>query len=200
MNLETMARICQEKDKKKLARYLVNEIDRGPLYRAGIEFMNTEDVKRFIILVGKILERRERRNKIKMIKWSNRAGNVFYLCSKHNDSGEDHADYQGKIYVNRYWRSIVEDDKARMKVEAYIRNHDTKSIQDVMNYKPYLITRPYCRHNMIAVPIDTVLNNGVKTILREYNTKDKTLTPSHAYKRNVARVNRALENKKPVRI
>lgn len=53
---------------------------------------------------------------------------------------------------------------------------------------------------MIAVPIDVVLNNGVKAIIREYNTKDKILTPSHAYKRNVARVSRALENKKPVRV
>lgn len=200
MNLETMAKICQEKDKKKLARYLVKEKDRGPLYRAGVEFMNTEDLRRFIITVGKILEKRERRNKIAMIKWSNRADNVFYLCSKHNECGEDHKGYQGKIYVNRYWRSIITDDEIRTKVAAYIKNHDTMSVQDVMNQKPYLITRPYCRHNMIAVPIDVVLNNGVKAIIREYNTRDKILTPSHAYKRNVARVRRALENKTPVRV
>lgn len=97
---------------------------------------------------------------------------VFYLCSVHTGPAEDHKEWQGKIYVDRFWRSVMEGARctaAQIKgVEAYIRNHNILTLQEVVNHKPYLITRPYCRHFFIPVSTVEVLGSSLNSILKKH--------------------------------
>ena len=58
---------------------------------------------------------------------------VFYLCSYHEKPGKDHKEYQGKMYVDRYWRSTMKGHPELHWLEepiaAYIRNHNVLTVQ-----------------------------------------------------------------------
>lgn len=97
---------------------------------------------------------------------------IFYLCSYHEKAALDHKDYQGKLYVDRYWRSAVlqysELSWLEAPIDAYIKNHKILTMQEVVGDKPYLTTRPYCKHFFIPVDIWTVLTSSVQAIKREH--------------------------------
>lgn len=97
---------------------------------------------------------------------------IFYLCSYHEKCAEDHKAYQGKIYIDRYWRSALEHYTELMwlidPIEAYIKNHNTLTMQEVVGNKPYITTRPYCKHFFIPVDVWTVLTSSVQAIKREH--------------------------------
>lgn len=71
---------------------------------------------------------------------------IFYLASKHGDCAEDHKDYQGKLYYNRFWRRCVKSKKGRKAVEAFIQRKRIRSVQWVIGRPVWFITRPNCRH------------------------------------------------------
>lgn len=103
---------------------------------------------------------------------------VFYLCSYHNDPGKDHAEWQGRLYVDRFWKSVMSEarstDRDMYGVRSYIKNHQILTVQEVVLRKPYLITRPYCRHKMIPLSTDEVLGsslNKIKSMHPEAHTK-----------------------------
>lgn len=195
VKLEILAKICKSENKRRLKLYIRNEKYRNAIWNVCIQFMATWNVKKFIIDIGKIDDLECRRDKVKALRAQLREGEIFYLVSKHNMSGKDHAEWQGKIYVNRYWRSLLENDRALCeKVSAYVKNRNIKTVQEIVHEPVYMITRPYCRHNIVTVPVDVVLNNGIKAVLREYNPKDKKIKPSRAYKNNIDKVKRALGN------
>ena len=97
---------------------------------------------------------------------------VFYLCSYHEKPALDHKDYQGKLYIDRYWRSAVlqysELAWLEAPIDAYIKNHKIQTMQEVVGDKPYLTTRPYCKHFFIPVDIWTVLTSSLSAIKREH--------------------------------
>lgn len=85
---------------------------------------------------------------------------IFYVCSKHVAPAKDHKDWQGKIYVDRFWRAILKStDREWMipQVERYIVENDVKTIQWVMGPPVWLTTRPFCRHWFAPVLTSTVL-------------------------------------------
>lgn len=88
-------------------------------------------------------------------------GGVFYLLSSHSNPALGHAEYQGQIFVDRFWKSVSGGDK---RVQAYIRNHDTKTVQEIIKEPVYMITRPYCKHFFIKLNTDEVLKNGPKKV------------------------------------
>lgn len=92
--------------------------------------------------------------------WKQPDGTIFYLCSYHTPVAEDHKPYQGKIYVDRYWRSLISDD-LYVAVLRYIKKNDIVTVQEIMGPPVYLTTRPYCRHYFIPLS-DTraVLNDA----------------------------------------
>lgn len=94
---------------------------------------------------------------------------IFYLCSYHSNCSCGHDTYQGKIYVDRFWRSKVSDDDYN-KVQAYIRNRKVRTIQDVVKAPIWLTTRPYCRHYFTPVPTADVLTSSPKKLLHETNS------------------------------
>ena len=130
-------------------------------------------IKNYSTSINKIEEHRNARNRKQNLVTEmrdNRArGGVFYMSSIHSNPAKDHAAWQGVIYVDRYWRSILADDPVtQKKVEAYIRNHDTLTVQEIVGEPVYLITRPYCKHFFIELDTDEVLGSSVNKIRKEH--------------------------------
>lgn len=84
------------------------------------------------------------------------AGLIFWLVSSFGDSAKDHVDYQGRIYVDRDWQSMV-DEETRKQVQDYIDANGTMVKQDVEEGEPYLTTRPNCRHRWMPINTEEVL-------------------------------------------
>ena len=94
---------------------------------------------------------------------------VFYLCSSHNDSADDHKDYQGKMYIDSNWRSIIRDETTKKNIEDYIKKHKIKTFQLVTGKPVWLITRPNCRHYFKTIKTDLVLNTSVSKLITMYD-------------------------------
>ena len=85
---------------------------------------------------------------------------IFYVCSKHVGSAKDHKDWQGKVYVDRFWRAILKSTDTEWmipQVERYIVENDVRTIQWVMGPPVWLTVRPYCTHWFAPVLTSTVL-------------------------------------------
>lgn len=80
-----------------------------------------------------------------LVKEGRNAGVIFYVCTFYGDCALDHADFQGKIYIDEAWESII-DKSMHDEVDAYIKANKILTIQGVANGEPYLTTRPNCRH------------------------------------------------------
>ena len=113
-----------------------------------------------------------------MIKDGASAGNIFYITSFYGDCAPDHADFQGKIYVDEDWQSICPKDRID-EVSDYIRSNKIMTVQDVMGEAGnYFTTRPNCRHYFQYISIDEVLGAKDLKEVREkmdlnYNGKYK---------------------------
>lgn len=78
---------------------------------------------------------------------------VFYQLSTHEDCAEDHAPYQGHIFIN--------EDAATEEQKDFARIHNIPSIHEMMFNEPFLTTRRNCKHVFLPVPTDEVLNNSL---------------------------------------
>lgn len=130
-------------------------------------------IKNYSSSINKIEEHknaRERKlNLIQNMRLNRARGGVFYMSSTHSNPAKDHADWQGRIFVDRYWKMTLEGQPdVQKKVAAYIRNHDVITVQEVCGEPVYLITRPYCKHFMIELDTDEVLGNSVNKIQKDH--------------------------------
>ena len=101
---------------------------------------------------------------------------IFFVCSKHSNPAEDHKDYQGRIYVDRFWREKVSGD-LYYAVQSYIKNRQIMTVQEVMGEPVYMTTRPYCKHYFIPVDTQTVLGQSEKKTVSEFGVvKSKPYT------------------------
>lgn len=97
-------------------------------------------------------------------------GVIFYICSYHGDCAPDHAPYQGKIYVDKDWQSMIPKDLIS-KVGEFIASKEMMFIQDVRDVKPFLTTRPNCRHTFRPITIDQAMNTSVDDLLNKLKMK-----------------------------
>ncbi len=130
-------------------------------------------IKNYSVGFNKVQEHRNSRERkldvIQGLRQSRASQGVFYLSSSHSNPAKDHADYQGRIYVDRFWRSVLAaDDEKRRAVEAYIRNHDTMTVQEVIREPVYFITRPYCKHFFIPLDTDEVLGSSLNKVKKSH--------------------------------
>lgn len=104
-----------------------------------------------------------------MVDAGREAGVIFYITSFYGDCAPDHANYQGRIYYDENWESMAPKDRLE-EVRKYIAKLDDEakslelpdgSVRTVMENKPFLTTRPNCRHYFQYIDIDSVL--GAKT-------------------------------------
>lgn len=105
---------------------------------------------------------------------------IFYLCSSHIKPAQDHAEWEGKIYVKENWKDLILEDTNRARIEAYIRNHDIKTVEWVTGEPVYLIFRPNCKHFLKEVPVEEVLTSSVRSMLKKYGMYHRDL-PEMSY-------------------
>lgn len=91
-----------------------------------------------------------------LVKEGRALGVIFYVCTFYGDCALDHVDYQGKIYVDEAWESII-DKSMYDEVDAYIKANKILTYQEVANGEPYLTTRPNCRHFFEPIATEQVL-------------------------------------------
>ena len=82
-------------------------------------------------------------------------GRIFYVASSHADSAKDHKDWQGCIYVDRYWHNYDTDGK----LGEFIRRNNIRTVQWVTGAPVYFITRPNCRHYFTTYTVDEILGD-----------------------------------------
>lgn len=130
-------------------------------------------IKQYVTGLNKVEEHknvREKKFNMTMNMRYNRATQrVFYMCSTHSNPAKDHAEWQGKIYVDRFWREALAYDDVRLKmVAAYIKNHDVKTVQEICGAPVYLLTRPYCKHFFISLDTNEVLGSSINKIKKNH--------------------------------
>lgn len=121
------------------------------------------------VAARKVAASQQLRQKRQLVRNELQSGeHIFFLCSYHSNPADDHKDFQGKIYVNRYWRSMVTGTDY-YKVASYIKNRNVQTIQSIMGAPVYLTTRRYCKHYFTPLSTEAVLSSSPKALL--HNTK-----------------------------
>lgn len=118
---------------------------------------------------------------------------VFYMVSIHQKPACGHAPWQGKIVVDRRWRSLLGSDSNTIsRVEKYLAEHEVPRLQDLMNDPVWLVTRRNCRHKFIPIGTYEVLTTSVNAIRdahpEVYDHAHRSLTPKQVYAKKKARV------------
>lgn len=98
------------------------------------------------------------------------AGVVFYLCNVFQDSANDHAPFQGKYYYDQRYKTFGYDEDTLTHINKSIRDKKIMPLQYVQENKPYLGTRPNCRHTFTPVSIEQVTNVAPLKLSKEIGT------------------------------
>ena len=155
-----------------LARFLVNKLKQDTKETDGIilatllmkRFEKLRVYQRFISLVNQEVRNKETSVKERVIRQLTSYGienrEHFALVSKHLDSAIDHIDFQGKLY-------LLTNDLQESELLLANKLGINKTLASVMHDKPYLITRPNCRHYFITLSESDIGNKSVDTLLKE---------------------------------
>ena len=155
-----------------LARFLVNKLKQDTKETDGIilatllmkRFEKLRVYQRFISLVNQEVRNKEASVKEKVIRQLTSYGienrEHFALVSKHLDSAIDHLDFQGKLY-------LLTNDLQESELLLASKLGITRTLASVMHDKPYLITRPNCRHYFITLSESDIGSKSVDTLLKE---------------------------------
>ena len=155
-----------------LARFFASKLKKETQETDGIilatllmkRFEKLRVYQRFISLVNQEVRNKEASVKEKVIRQLTSYGienrEHFALVSKHLDSAIDHIDFQGKIY-------LLTNDLQESELLLANKLGITRTLASVMHDKPYLITRPNCRHYFITLSESDIGSKSVDTLLKE---------------------------------
>ena len=155
-----------------LARFLALKLKQDTQETDGIilatllmkRFEKLRVYQRFISLVNQEVRNKEASVKERVIRQLTSYGienrEHFALVSKHLDSAIDHIDFQGKIY-------LLTNDLQESELLLANKLGINKTLSSVMHDKPYLITRPNCRHYFITLSESDIGSKSVDTLLKE---------------------------------
>lgn len=155
-----------------LARFLASKLKQVTQETDGIilatllmkRFEKLRVYQRFISLVNQEVRNKEASVKEKVIRQLTSYGienrEHFALVSKHLDSAIDHIDFQGKLY-------LLTNDLQESELLLASKLGINKTLASVMHDKPYLITRPNCRHYFITLSESDIGSKSVDTLLKE---------------------------------
>ena len=155
-----------------LARFLAKKLKQDTQETDGIilatllmkRFEKLRVYQRFISLVNQEVRNKEANVKEKIIRQLTSYGienrEHFALVSKHLDSAIDHIDFQGKLY-------LLTNDLQESELLLASKLGITRTLASVMHDKPYLITRPNCRHYFITLSESDIGSKSVDTLLKE---------------------------------
>lgn len=157
-----------------LARFFASKLKQDTKETDGIilatllmkRFEKLRVYQRFIHLVNQEVRSKEASVKEKVIRQLTSYGienrEHFALVSKHLDSAIDHLNYQGKLY-------LLTNDLQESELLLANKLGINKTLASVMHDKPYLITRPNCRHYFITLSESDIGSKSVDTLLKENN-------------------------------
>lgn len=157
-----------------LARFLALKLKQDTKETDGIilatllmkRFEKLRVYQRFISLVNQEVRNKEASVKERVIRQLTSYGienrEHFVLVSKHLDSAIDHLDFQGKLY-------LLTNDLQESELLLANKLGINRTLTSVMHDKPYLITRPNCRHYFITLSESDIGNKSVDTLLKENN-------------------------------
>lgn len=129
----------------------------------------------------KVNRNNQRRNNVSNTKdMLKDTDNIFFICSKHNNPAVDHKDLQGKIYVDRFWRTKC-SGKVYRAVSDYIKANNIMTVQEVMQGPYWLITRPNCKHRLIPLEVSAVLDASLSDLAKEYTVRENLVQPKDYY-------------------
>lgn len=140
--------------KEQLAKHIESGLNLGVVYKDG---KNYQFDSYFEMKARTDIQQDIGKN---MINAGQENGVIFYITSFYGDCAPDHADYQGKIYVDEKWESLAPKDRLD-EIRSYIDSNKLMTVQEVSEKDPFLTTRPNCRHYFQYISIDEVL--GAKT-------------------------------------
>lgn len=155
-----------------LARFLASKLKQDTKELDGIilatllmkRFEKLRVYQRFISLVNQEVRNKETSVKERVIRQLTSYGienrEHFALVSKHLDSAIDHIDFQGKLY-------LLTNDLQESELLLARKIGITRTLASVMHDKPYLITRPNCRHYFITLSESDIGSKSVDTLLKE---------------------------------
>ena len=155
-----------------LARFLAKKLKQDIQETDGIilatllmkRFEKLRVYQRFISLVNQEVRNKEASVKERVIRQLTSYGienrEHFALVSKHLDSAIDHIDFQGKLY-------LLTNDLQESELLLASKLGITRTLASVMHDKPYLITRPNCRHYFITLSESDIGSKSVDTLLKE---------------------------------
>lgn len=155
-----------------LARFLAKKLRQDTQETDGIilatllmkRFEKLRVYQRFISLVNQEVRNKEASVKERVIRQLTSYGienrEHFALVSKHLDSAIDHIDFQGKLY-------LLTNDLQESELLLASKLGINKTLASVMHDKPYLITRPNCRHYFITLSESDIGSKSVDTLLKE---------------------------------
>ena len=155
-----------------LARFLASKLKQDAQETDGIilatllmkRFEKLRVYQRFISLVNQEVRNKETSVKERIIRQLTSYGienrEHFALVSKHLDSAIDHIDFQGKLY-------LLTNDLQESELLLASKLGITRTLASVMHDKPYLITRPNCRHYFITLSESDIGSKSVDTLLKE---------------------------------
>lgn len=95
---------------------------------------------------------------------------VFYLCSEHLDSAKDHKEHQGKFYIDKYWRQIVDREDID-RIAGIVAQRKMKTFQSIIAKPVWMITRPNCRHFFETFNVDQVDGKSADEVLTDNKMK-----------------------------
>lgn len=155
-----------------LARFLALKLKQDTKELDGIilatllmkRFEKLRVYQRFISLVNQEVRNKEASVKERVIRQLTSYGienrEHFALVSKHLDSAIDHIDFQGKLY-------LLTNDLQESELLLANKLGIARTLASVMHDKPYLITRPNCRHYFITLSESDIGSKSVDTLLKE---------------------------------
>ena len=118
-------------------------------------------------------------------------GEPFFVVTTHQKPACGHKDIQGKLLIDRYWRSSLErSGKGWLipSVQRFIAARSIRTVQWAMGKPTYLITRPYCRHRLVNIITYEALTSPPEGIV-VLDHAHRSLTDAQRYARYQARRN-----------
>jgi hypothetical protein len=100
---------------------------------------------------------------------------VFYLISSHQNPAKDHAELQGTVLIDRFWRSALGGDASLIAmVDSYIASNSTLTVQEAMQGPHWLLTRPNCHHWLEPMQTEEVLRLGSDAEVKAAHPESQT--------------------------
>ena len=161
-----------------------------------VDFSNPAHCKDLVQTLGKIERRTSSRKQREEIRdsfarardvgsdQSGRLPMIFYACSSHSKPAKDHADYQGKIYVDRYWRKYCTGnipEWLEAAIEDFIDKNKIISVQKIMGPPVWLGTRSFCKHRFHPVNTLTVLTEQPKEYIQKTHGRSTKRGATYEY-------------------